>query len=457
MFENDSDLKKIVSRLDIDTDTNPDHRDSLRRQMLSVFQQTQKTPPHPPSWQIIGRTIMKKPITKLTAAAVIIIAVLIGINQFGGKLDGTSTAWADALERIYLAQAVTYKQTFQPEGKPSFTTERMIIEPGLTRSVLPHGDIMITDFTNGKSLHLMVLPKKALITQRIGQKQRGRLFNYLDWLRKLHEEEAEFIGQEEINGMMTDVFVSEVPFEKTTVWVDPKTNLPVKVEEKMTPNADKDIIAPSMSLSMSDFGEELKITYDVNSQTVTTHGMTKSIVISSGRGSGKGIHRKMTITMHDFAWDVKLDESLFSLEPPEGYTVEKEQFDASEESENDLIYALAFWAEMSDGMFPSKINDLGDPNKVKPLLIKKFDKDGDAGEELDQAMNEAHKILKGLYFSQEKKADKNWNYVGGRVRLGEAGTQICWWYAEDSDDYRVIYGDLSIGNSLEIPEPQEDE
>ncbi len=100
MFENDSDLKKIVSRLDIDTDPNPDHRDSLRQQMLSLFQQTQKSSSHAPSWQFIGRTIMKKPIIKLAAAAVIIIAVLIGVHHFGSSIDPASVAWGNVLKRI---------------------------------------------------------------------------------------------------------------------------------------------------------------------------------------------------------------------------------------------------------------------------------------------------------------------------------------------------------------------
>ena len=64
---------------------------------------------------------------------------------------------------------------------------------------------------------------------------------------------------------------------------------------------------------------------------------------------------------------------------------------------------------------------------------------------------EIHRILKGLYFAQEKKIDNNWTYVGDGVELGDAETPICWWEIKGSDQYRVIYGDLSIGDSLEIP------
>ena len=48
--------------------------------------------------KVILSTIMKSPITKLAAAAVIIIVVLIVINQFGGSIDGATTAFAQITE-----------------------------------------------------------------------------------------------------------------------------------------------------------------------------------------------------------------------------------------------------------------------------------------------------------------------------------------------------------------------
>jgi len=48
---------------------------------------------------IIRSIIMKSPITKL-AAAVIVIAILIGINYFGGTIDGTSAVYAAAMKAL---------------------------------------------------------------------------------------------------------------------------------------------------------------------------------------------------------------------------------------------------------------------------------------------------------------------------------------------------------------------
>lgn len=45
----------------------------------------------------IWRTIMKTKLTKLAAAAVIIIGIMIGINYFGGSIDGATIAWSDVV------------------------------------------------------------------------------------------------------------------------------------------------------------------------------------------------------------------------------------------------------------------------------------------------------------------------------------------------------------------------
>jgi len=52
------------------------------------------------------RIIMKSRITKMAAAAVIIIAAITGINQFGGSIDGASVAWADVAKHIAQADYV---------------------------------------------------------------------------------------------------------------------------------------------------------------------------------------------------------------------------------------------------------------------------------------------------------------------------------------------------------------
>jgi len=88
MFKNEDDFKKIVSRLNIDNKPNPVHRENLRRQMFSVFNETKQKPSaHTATWQTIRRTIMKRPITKVATAAVVIVVIVLSINVWDKSIS----------------------------------------------------------------------------------------------------------------------------------------------------------------------------------------------------------------------------------------------------------------------------------------------------------------------------------------------------------------------------------
>ena len=385
----------------------------------------------------IWRTIMKSRLTKLAVATVIIIAALIGIYEFGGSIDGSSVAWANTLEQIYKATSVRYNQIFYVKDRDPFTVQKMVNEKGVIRSIL-YDQPTISDFGEGKTLRLIPDEKKAILTHRVGRERPAKPYNRLDFLISIRDKAGEFLGTESIDGKLANKFFwDKGEYDCTTIWVDPSSDLPLKVEQVSLPNPNEDIIQPSIMLNLADFGG-----------TSNTSSEARSVTI----GGGKGIQDKTTIIMTDFVWNEELDPALFSLEPPEDYTLQEKQFDVSEPGENGLIEALAFWTEMSGGSFPQKINELIDPNQINPMLIEKFDGEGDPSKEIYEAMKQANTIIKGVYFAFEKKADGTWAYVGGDVHLGEAEKVVCWWKPEDSQGYRVIYGDLSIGDSAEEPQ-----
>jgi hypothetical protein len=61
-------------------------------------------------------------------------------------------------------------------------------------------------------------------------------------------------------------------------------------------------------------------------------------------------------------------------------------------------------------------------------------------------------LMKASWFAQRHKVDNNWWYAGGGVKLGEADKAICWWKQKDSTTYRVVYGNLHIGDANEMPQ-----
>ncbi len=423
-------IEKLIKNIDIETNTKVD--EFVLNDVRKAFEDS-KGKEQVVAQLNIWRIIMKSSITKL-AAAITIIAAVLAVYHFSGSIDGTTAAWANTLEQIYKATSVRYNQIFYVKDRDPFTVQKMVNEKGVIRSIL-YDQPRIYDFSAGKTLQLIPDDKKAILTHRVGRKRPSKPYNRLDFLVSIKNRAGEFLGTESIDGKPANKFFwDKGKYDYTTIWVDPSTDLPLKVEQVHLPNPNEDIIQPFIGLDLADFGG--------------ASGKSRSVTI----GGGKGIQDKMIIIMTDFIWNEELDPALFSLEHPEDYTLQEKQFDVSEPGENGLIEALAFWTEMSGGSFPQKINELIDPNQINPMLIEKFDGEGDPSEELYEAMKQANTIIKGVYCAFNKKVDGTWGYAGGDVHLGEAEKVVCWWKPEDSQGYRVIYGDLSIGDSAEEPQ-----
>ena len=107
----------------------------------------------------IWRIIMKTRITKLAAAAVIIIAAIIGINHFGGSIDGAGIAFAEVVQQIREARTVTFITEVQV-GQQIMRVERACKEPGLKRAVMPGNLVIIEDLTQKRAIAINHLEKQ---------------------------------------------------------------------------------------------------------------------------------------------------------------------------------------------------------------------------------------------------------------------------------------------------------
>jgi hypothetical protein len=95
MLNNEEDFKNLIGRLNIDDKPIPSHKETLRAQMLTLFNASrQKDSQITINTQTFWRTIMKSRITKLAAAAVIMITIGLLAYHHTGSIDGTSVAWA---------------------------------------------------------------------------------------------------------------------------------------------------------------------------------------------------------------------------------------------------------------------------------------------------------------------------------------------------------------------------
>jgi len=398
MFKDESEFKRIVGQLNIDTEPNPAHRENLRRQMFSVFNEAeQQTPTRIIDFQTLRRTIMKSPVTKLAVAAVIIIAVLIGILQLGGS----TPAFADVVRPLLTARTATYKMTVDMEGEPAQTIEGMFMEPSRMRQVMPGGNIQIIDMPQGQMTTLMPTEKKAMIIEmeNMPEHQQGQI-NMFHAIRKLiqetEDESAAFIGKQKIDGVNAIGYHVGERNMGMTIWADAKTLLPIRIEHSM----------------------------------------------------GEMMGMEATVIMSDFIFDVELDESLFEV--PEGYDVHTMQIDASLPGEEDFIQTLRLWSEATDGKFPSELNMKATAEFLKAFTDKtelKFEKDKTpdlSDPQFQEFMEILTKINRGIMFAHTLPEDADWHYTGKDVKFGDAETAIFWYRPKGSETYRVIYGDLSV-------------
>jgi len=379
-------IEKLIKKLHYETSA--ETHDRVLGNALLALDEKQKAGAIAPD---IWRMIMKTNTIKLAAAAVIIAAVLVGIHLLGG--NGANAVYARVVEQLQYARTMTYSiVTHTPvESMPTLRQQMAFKEPGFMRTTTADGYITVIDWNQNKGITLWP-PNKEYIDFEASNYQHDPAqdpFMVVEKLRTLPDEADEVLGEKEIDGRVLEGFRVTQGDMINTVWIDPQTEVLVRVETEYTN-------APGMNAIMT-----------------------------------------------DFQFNAELDDSLFSLTPTEGYTRMGVQADVSTVTEEDLIAYLQMWSTWTkDSTFPPTFNPLELP-KVTAEMIKEG-KFGE-GETSQQDRNaEATLMYRGIMFVTQLPAESNWRYAGENIKYSDAETPIFWYQPEGSQTYRVIYGDLSI-------------
>jgi hypothetical protein len=152
---------------------------------------------------------------------------------------------------------------------------------------------------------------------------------------------------------------------------------------------------------------------------------------------------KLNIVCTNFQFDVELDPSLFSMDIPEGYRTASGQWDFGESSEKALLEGLRLWAQvLEDNQFPE---DLSGATYLKMPGIKKKLRNGTLKLSRQQGLDMALNVMAPFFqFVTSLKPEQDWHYVGASVPFGDASKPVCWYKPIGSKTYRVVYGDLSV-------------
>jgi outer membrane lipoprotein-sorting protein len=341
----------------------------------------------------IWRIIMKSKITKLAAAAAIIVAFFVGVHQFGGSVE--SVAFADVVQAFLTARTAMFKVTITGQGVPTQEYDGMFMEPCRMRHDQPGGGTVIVDLEKGKFVTLLPQLKQAIVLELTNIPEDPGSLNFFQEIRNrilkaqpLNDESVEFLGRQQVDGQSAIGYHVRKPGLDATVWANAETKMPVRIEVVDDP---------------------------------------------------------MIITMSNIAFDVQLDEKLFSLDIPEGYSVKTLRRDLSEPTEQDFIESFRIWAEHMDGNFPAKM-DRSAVNEFVKYQQEKMKQKGvePTIEDITKMQQTIIDMTHGFPFVESLPADSDWHYAGKDVKFGDANTPIFWYRPKGSKTYRIIYGDLNV-------------
>ncbi|NQT00448.1 MAG: tetratricopeptide repeat protein [Planctomycetes bacterium] len=431
MFKDESEFKKIIDRLNIDTDPNQKHHDDLRRQMLNVFNETKQQSQKPATPHgVLRRIIMKSPITKLAAAAAIIIAILIGLPFLSP--NSSSVVLADVLERIEQTQAFMYRMTMTTTGAMmSDMPTRKIEIQGTTIISTEYGmkmEMATTDPDSGAeevTQQMYIIPDQKLMISLMPKHKKYMRMEFDDDLlarqKKQNNDPREMIkqimdceytelGRSVIDGIDVEGFHTTDPAYyggameniELTLWVDVEKWLPVRAE----------------------------MDFKMNEQM------------------------RMQGVIYDFQWDIPVVASDFEPVIPDDYTAfSTEAMKMPSMTEEAALEGLKFFAEIV-GQYPKKLNLMNLMQEFS--AIKDSENLTDAGmklkEEMDRAQKDEHMkkvtetMLKvqsiGMFYMMLIQDKKEPVYYGETVTLQDVEKVLLRWKISDNQ-YRVIFGDLS--------------
>jgi hypothetical protein len=352
-------------------------------QALDEFEK-QKTGATAPN---IWRTIMKSPITKIAAAVVIIAGVLIVMHFVG--LSTATVTFADVIKPILNAQTAILDIIIGEEEAGAPVIHDMVRGSRIRRTLSNmEGVVAIIDLQNGRILQFTSEKKEAAY---VNLKDWPSIPNYMERLRNVItglQEHPDFavqnLGEQEIAGQRLIGFRAKHPKMEITIWADPQTALPVRIEQ---------------------------------------------------------IEGQMKVISKNMEFDVPMDESLFSMDVPEGYTLQETELDLHGATEKDFVEGLRILAEVfGDGYFPEGVA-VEDYLRQAPVIMKKCEELGLSEQEQTEL---GLKLRNYLLFVRFFKGQGQWHYAGNGVKLGDTGKAIFWYQPKGSETYRVIYGDLRV-------------
>jgi len=418
--ENIEEILKNIGTEEIPADVHKIAQETSNNFSSSLKQTRQ--PKHP----ILLEQIMKSRITKLAAAAIIIVVCLIGLSLW--RTTGSGVALADVLTRIEQVTAYMYQMrstvTKQQTNTESIITVLISEEHGV-KMVVNTVDPKSGEIEPDRETYLSHRPNSITFVSH-KEKMRFEL--------KYNEDSLKFYREE-----LNDPRIIIKQFLSCN-----HTGLGQSIIDGITVEGfhTTDIAYKGGFFGQADFGGEpetvdVKIWVDVN--TFLPVRSEENITMEDGR--------HIQEVSYDFRWNVVVNAYDFRPVVPDDYFTNEMVF--PEYNKEAAIKGLRLFAGLA-GTYPVNLNKKTlDREAPRVLHLPAFDSDSWKALSEDERNSKTSELASiagvGFFYATLVDENKDPAYYGNSVTPEDAEHVLMRWKISE-DEYRIIFGDLSVGN-----------
>lgn len=334
---------------------------------------------------------------KAKAASMVALAASIAVAYLALTVATSgSVAFAQVAEKLQSARTLSYDWEMRQEsdGKLVSKGRNQCMVPGKLRieydGESAQHSYAVLDMAAGKVLFVDEKQKSAHVNPLASGEKQDMAAQTIEDVRSLKSKDARLIGEKKIDGVQAKGYEIAGKRDSKTVWADVVTGNPVRVEiRRKDPRS-----GPTV-----DVWTNIKL-------------------------------------------DEPLDEKLFSVEPPAGFsTTPSLANDPTVTPANFVANFLTIYAKHMDGQFPKRLQD------AVPELGKKLAPPNSAPKAIEAPSRE---MMQVAFYGAAMAAVTNrspqgerWQYYPGR-KFGDANTIVFWFYDKKKDVYHAVYGDLHV-------------
>ena len=294
-------IEKLIRNTEIDS--NPDVNQTVLKNLIKQFDVTDEQ--KAPFTRLKERKrIMKSPMIKFAAAAIIILAVGFGLFEFIGTGNTSGVAWSQVMEKTEQISALVYDMTVEID-QPGGENLVVLLRNYVARDYGTRADIYIDGklskiryiLPNQKVGYRVYVDRKKYLRYELSDAEaaRGRDPEELRTCLKNIQSGGGYteLGRAEINGVVVEGIEVNGPDLSgedcfMRVWVDVETNLPVQIIMEML-------------------------------------------------GKEGGQMKQHKYLMENFEWNASLDETIFEPNIPDDYILEEDPRAGRDRQENSKI------------------------------------------------------------------------------------------------------------------------